>query len=146
MFGLFRSTPDQSPRLISFMTDRYGMTLASAYAFVQAYKLPLNKMLQAADEQIGRDLSSSNPEVKMLAYLAEPEKIILGSMARTGYMYDLMRGKHVGTPVEFSILAVLHCSIEYIDRNDRALARFLRDTMFPRHEANIEACFVREDT
>lgn len=129
MFGLSKSYDDEYLELYEYLTQDWKMKPEYAKAFLNAYKKSIGKMFSQGKQRMSMLENSSDTEARLLraANLGEECPFALVGQAYQAYMGDLRRGKHVGTPVELAIWAILANRSDLLESHDRAFANYISE-------------------
>ncbi len=130
MFGL-RSYDDEYQELCEYLTHEWRMKPLYAKAFLDAYKKNIGKILAGGKQRTAIIERSTDPETRLLGYAlfrGEEHSLALIGQAYQAYMKDLRRGKHIGTPVEFAIWAILANRSDLLEGLDRGFAAYIEET------------------
>ncbi len=148
MFGCFgKSYDDEYLELYEYLTQQWQMKPEYAKSFLNAYKKSIGKLFSSGKERMEMLESSSDPEMRLLRYanLGQEYDYALVGQAYQAYMGDLRRGKHVDTPVEKTIWAILANRSDLVEALDRAFARWIDEKQEEKFPGLFEEVFNFEE-
>lgn len=146
MFGL-KSYDDEYLELYEFLTQNWRMKSEYAKAFLTAYKKSIGKIHSEGKQRMALLEKSSDPETRLMraANLGQECPFALVAQAYQAYMGDLRRGKHVGTPVELAIWAILANRSDLLEPLDRAFGRYIEEKHKETFPSLFDDVFKSED-
>lgn len=139
MFGLFKSYDAEYFELFEYLTRQWKMKPEYAEQFLKAYKKSIGKIYSRGKKRMQMLANSSNPQERMARYLSlgEEHDYALVGQAYKSYMSDLKRGRHIGSPIEKVIWAIL------VNRSDlvKSLDGGFSDWIERKHEEKFPDLF-----
>lgn len=147
MFGFGKSYDDEYLELYEYMTREWEMKPDYAKPFLNAYKKSIGKIYSKGKERMEMLENSSNPELRLMRYanLGQEYDYALVGQAYQAYMGDLRRGKHVGTPVEKTIWAILANRSDLVETIDKAFANWIDEKQEEKFPELFEQVFEFEE-
>lgn len=139
MLGFGKSYDDEYLELYEYLTQRWKMKPEYAKPFLNTYKKSIGKIFSQEKKRMEILENSSDPEMRLMrhANLGQEYDFALVGQAYHAYMDDLRRGRHVGTPVEKTIWAILSNRSDLIETLDRAFATWIGE----KHEEKFPGLF-----
>jgi hypothetical protein len=130
MFGFGKSYDDEYLELYEYLTQQWDMKPDYARPFLNEYKKSIGKLFSEGKKRMEVLENSSAPEMRLMRYANPGQEydFALVGQAYQAYMGDLRRGRHVGTPVEKTIWAILANRSDLVETIDRAFARWIDET------------------
>ena len=128
----FNSYDEEYSELFSHLTKNWQMKPHYAKAFLDTYKKNIGKMFSKGQKRMSQ-LRDSSPLSYFALGVDAPDLVLVGQ-AYQAYMVDLRRGRHIGTPVEMAIWAILANRSDVLDGLDRGFSSYIDETyeeMFP---------------
>jgi hypothetical protein len=137
MFGFGKSYDDEYLELYEHLTQQWGMKPDYAKSFLNAYKKSIGKMFVQGKERLKKLENVSDTETKIMRLLNPGYEcdLVLVEQAYAAYFRGLRNGKHVGSPVEKAIWAILYNKLELVSSFDKTFANYIeknQEKEFPR--------------
>lgn len=147
MFGILKSYDEEYLELYEYLTQDWKMKSEYSKAFLNTYKKSIGKILAQGKRRMSMLENSSDPEARIIGFanLGEETTFALVGQAYYAYMGDLRRGKHVGTPVELAIWAILSNRSDLVQTIDRAFGEYIQEKHEERFPNLYEEVFHRDD-
>lgn len=139
MFGFGKSYDEEYLEMYEFLTQDWEMKPEYAKPFLTEYKKKIGKILVEGKKRLQMMENSSDPETRLMSYanLGQAPVFALVAQAYNAYMGDLRRGKHVGTPIEKTIWAILSNRSDLVDDIDKAFGKWI----YEKHEEKFPGLF-----
>jgi len=127
MFGFGKSYDDEYLELYEHLTQHWEMKQNYAKPFLSAYKKNIGKTFSQGKKRMDLLENSPDPDMRFIRYanFGNEYDFALVGQAYQAYMSDLRHGKHIGTPVEKAIWAILCNRLDLVEALDRAFAKWL---------------------
>ena len=140
VLGFGKTYDDEFLELYGYLTQQWEMKPGYAKPFLTAYKKSIGKIFSKGNARMASLEASQNPEARLLRYanLGQEYDFALVGQAYYAYMGDLRRGRHVGTPVEKAIWAILANRSDLVASLDNAFARWIDE----KHEEKFPGLFA----
>ena len=143
--GWFYSFDDEYNELLAHLTESWQIKPLYAVAFLNAYKKSIGKILQKGKRRSSQLRNSSDPEMRLLAVaFIDDHDFAIVCQAHRAYMTGLKRGRHIGTPVEQAIWAILADHRGVLDFLDGGLADYIDDTWEEKFPALFEEVYLED--
>lgn len=141
----FSSYDDEYAELLVHLTEHWQMKASYASAFLIAYKKSVGKMLSKGKKRSSQLRGSSNPEARLFAFahIDDHDFAIVGQAYRA-YMADLRRGRHVGTPIERAIWAILANRTDLLEDLDKGFANYIEENWDQEFPTLFEDVYSRD--
>jgi len=139
MFGFGKSYDDEYLELNEYLTQQWGMNPEFAKPFLDSYKKNIGKKLSEGRKRMEMLENSPDPGVRLMRYanVGHEYDFALVGQAYQAYLVDLRHGRHVGTPVEKTIWAILAKRSDLVETHDRAFAKWIEN----KHEEKFPGLF-----
>lgn len=126
LFDFLKNYSLEAREIRDYLVNEWGMKDEYANPFVHTYKKGLGRILNQGREKLASIDPSSPDSGGFLHAMNENElRFSIVNQAYLAYFKDLRSGKHIKTPIEYAIWAVLVKENELISAHDPAFARFI---------------------
>jgi hypothetical protein len=134
--GLFSSYDSEWTELYQHLVEDWEMKPAYAKPFMDAYRKSVSRKLVNGRRKAEKHMGGNDPMLSLAAFANMGQELdySLVAQAYEAYMTDLRRGRHIGTPVEKAIWAILYNRSDLIETIDRAFQKYIDekcDEKFP---------------
>ena len=125
-FDFLKDYSLEAREIRNYLVNKWGMNDEYANPFVYTYKKSLGQILNQGRGKIASIDTASPDSGEFLQTLSENElRFSIVNQAYVAYFKDLRSGKHINTPIEYAIWAILVKDNDLIEAQNPAFARFI---------------------
>lgn len=143
MFGLFKSYDEEYLELYEFLTQQWCMKPEYARSFLTAYKKSIGKLFVQGKQRMEAMERDPSPDVRLARYamIGEEYGFAIVGQAYNAFKGDLPTGKHIGTPVQKAVWAILANQSDLVKIVDPQLAASIRERLGEKLPALLSEVF-----
>jgi hypothetical protein len=126
LFDFFKDYSQEANEIKNYLINTWGMRSEYATPFVEVYKNDLGKLVSRGRKKMSElNLASSQGEEYLKMFSDNDLRFSLVGQSYHAYFKDLRNGRHIGSPIEYAVWAILFFENDLVAAQNHAFANFI---------------------